>query len=236
MGSDTRFVLFAVVYGTLLLAAAAGAALAHPVGRDRLDCADPYQTSSTDPTFTRPAPTDRLVLGRAWLPKASVNFGWPRKPNAVGNERFLKHGIIVTAGSPVTLTIPPSADSLYAFRFDSRYAANTVAASRKVLVIHPCPPRQSLSGATAWPGGYLVTHRACAPLVVTADGRSTKIWLALGLRCRSRVSARATRLRAAATLATCASCRRPCRRSERSPLPDQARTPANPRRGSSRAP
>ena len=113
-----------------------------------------------------------------------MNFGWPRKPNAHGNERFLKHGIIVTAGSPVTLTIPSSASSVYAFYFDSRHAANTVAASRTTLVIHPCPLRESLSRATAWPGGYLVTHPACVPLIVAADGASTEVRLSLGRRCR----------------------------------------------------
>jgi hypothetical protein len=123
------------------------------------------------------------VLRRVWLPKASVNFGWPRKPNARGTERFLKHGIIVTAGSPVTLRIPTSAYSIYAFDFDSTHAANTVAANRTELIIHPCPPRESLSGATAWPGGYLVTRPACVPLIVAADGHSTEIRLALGRRC-----------------------------------------------------
>ena len=179
-----RQVSVAALLGGILFVAAAGVAFARPAGPDHLNCADRYQTSSTDPTFTHSAPTDRLVLGRVWLPKASVNFGWPQNPNAQGNERFLKHGIIVTAGSPVTLTIPLSAYTIYAFYFDSAHSANTVVASRTTLVVHPCPTRESLSGATAWPGGYLVTHPGCDPLIVTADGHSTKIRLALGRVCR----------------------------------------------------
>lgn len=159
------------------------AASVRPAGADRLNCADPDQTSSTDPTFTTQHPDDRVVLGRIWLPRVSDNLGWPRRPNASGTERFLKRGIIVSVGPPVTLKIPPSADSTYGFVFDSTHAASTVAASRTTLVIQPCPLNESLSHATAWPGGYLVTRPACVPLIVAADGRFTRISLALGRRC-----------------------------------------------------
>ncbi len=159
------------------------AAESRPAGADHLLCRDRYQTSSTDSTFTNPVPTNRLVLGRVWLPKTSVVLGWPPKPNATGQERFLKHGIVVTAGPPVTLTIPRSADALYAFTFDSTHAAATVAASRTTLIIRPCPRSQSLSSATAWPGGYLANRPACVPLIVAADGRSARVRLALGRRC-----------------------------------------------------
>jgi hypothetical protein len=172
-----------LIAGVAGLATPTAADSRRPVGPDVLVCRDRYQTSSTDSTFTNPVATNRLVLGRIWLPKASVVLGWPKTPNATGKERFLKHGIVVTIGPPVTLTIPSSAKRIYAFSFDSAHAAATVAASRTALIIRPCAPIHSLTNATAWPGGYLATRPACVPLVVAANGRSTRVRLALGRPC-----------------------------------------------------
>jgi hypothetical protein len=161
------------------LAAYASTSTASRPGFDRLVCHDLHQTASTDPEFNQPSPTRRLVLGRVWLPKSSTPLGWPRQTYATGYDRFLKFGVTVTAGPPVTLSVPPSAQNLYALNFNN--PAPTVAASKTRLLISPCP--RSDGPATAWPGGYLVSRPACVPVTVTVDGRSTQVALSLGRRC-----------------------------------------------------
>jgi hypothetical protein len=161
------------------LGSGASTSTASRPGFNSLVCNDVYQTASTDPTFTTPTPAQRLVLGRVWLPKSSTLLGWPRKPNTSGRDRFVKYGVVVTAGPSVTLSVPLSAQDLYALNFNNPGA--TVAASKTKLVISPCP--RGDGRATAWPGGYLVTRPACVPVIVTVNGRSTRVTLSLGRRC-----------------------------------------------------
>ena len=162
-----------------VFAASARASTTSRPGFDRLVCNDVYQRASTDPMFTTPTPVRRLVLGRVWLPKSSTLLGWPRKPNTSGPDRFVKYGVVVTAGPPVTLSVPSSVQDLYALNFNN--PAATVAASKTNLLIAPCPKKDG--SATAWPGGYLVVRPVCAPLVITVNGRSARVSLSLGRRC-----------------------------------------------------
>jgi hypothetical protein len=160
------------------LALPASTANASVPGINKLGCSA-YGTGSTDSTFTTPQPVQRLVLKRVRLPKASLLLHWPRKQNLDGPDRFIKYGIVVTAGSPVTLSVPKSAQPVYALNFGN--PVQTVAASRTSVRLSPCPRKDGF--ATAWPGGYLVTKPACVPLIVTVDGRSTTVSLSLGHRC-----------------------------------------------------
>jgi hypothetical protein len=144
----------------------------------RLSCS-PF-TAQTGTTFTAPDRRHlRLVLGRVWLPKSTTILPWPSQPNLSSGDRFLKQGVIVTAGSPVTLTVPVAARRIYALAYGNPSSA--IAGSRPSVRIAPCP--RSAATATAWPGGYLAVQRACVALIVTAGGRSTRVSLSLGISC-----------------------------------------------------
>jgi hypothetical protein len=124
-------------------------------------------------------PEMRLVLGRVWLPKSSLLLRWPAHPNLSGNARFLKWGLVVTAGPTVQLDVPPSMRSVYALYFNS--SATSVAAGEADVYVTPCPKTQN--PWTVWAGGYLVNHPACVPLIVHVGTRSERVSLALGRRC-----------------------------------------------------
>jgi hypothetical protein len=151
-------------------ASAAQVAVAAPPPAATVVCHNRAQTASTDPIHTRSHAGDRLVLGRVWLPERVLS--WPPVANA-GAERFLKHGIVVSAGTPVTLTVPPSARRVYGLTFGGSTGPS--------LTIAPCP--SSEGPATAWPGGYLARRPACVPVIVRADGRSARAMLSLGRAC-----------------------------------------------------
>ena len=102
-----------IAAGALLAAVAAVAAGAAPPGSVMVVCHNLAQTAATDPIFTSHHAGDRLVLGRVWLPERLLR--WPPKANA-GDERFLKHGIVVTAG--------PARDRRRAVRFTRRLPAD----------------------------------------------------------------------------------------------------------------
>jgi cell wall assembly regulator SMI1 len=102
-----------------------------------------------------------------------------KKPIATGEDAFIKFGVGVTAGSPVTLDVPRSARSMYALHDGSN--ASSVADGETEVHGSPCP--RSQGKRTEWVGGYLVEHPACVPLVVHVGGRSTRVSLALGRRC-----------------------------------------------------
>jgi hypothetical protein len=121
----------------------------------------------------------RLVLGRVWVPKSTVVLGWPRIANLNGHDRFIKFGIGVTPGSPVTLEVPPAARTTYALYFNS--SATVVADGPKAVQFDPCSRKEG--PFTVWTGGYLVSHPACVPLIVRVGSRMARVSLALGRGC-----------------------------------------------------
>jgi hypothetical protein len=169
-----------VLFVVALRVGAATSTASQP-GFNTLVCNDVNQTGTTDPTFTTPTPATRLVLGRVRLPKSSILLGrnrW-RRPIPPGQDAFIKFGITVSAGPPVSLSVPLTAQDIYALNFNN--PAATVAASKTNLLITPCP--KSDGPATAWPGGYLLKHPACVPLIIHVGARTTRVSLALGRPC-----------------------------------------------------
>ena len=135
----------AVLLGCAVLAAGVAVATASPPGTNSLVCHDRYQTSSTDSIHTR------LIGDSLVSPVAPTRlFGWPPNPNVTG-DRFIKHGIVVTAGAPVTLSVPGRRRACTR----SAYAnpVRTVAESRTRLVVAPCARAEG--AATGWPGELL---------------------------------------------------------------------------------
>jgi len=119
----------------------------------------------------------RLVLGRVWLPKATLLLGrdaWHHVP--VGGSAFVKYGVGVTPGSLVTLVVPLQWRETYALAFHGvrREGVDT-------LHLTPCPP--SSGPTTVWTGGYLVTRPACVPLIVRVGSKTARVSIALGDRC-----------------------------------------------------
>ena len=131
--------------------------------------------------LTSHTPATRLVLGRVWLPKSSILLGrnrW-RLPIPPGQDAFVKFGITVTAGSPVTLEVPSASRAAYALHFSS--SATTVAGGETDVRVFPCP--RSQTPWTAWAGGYLVKRPACVPLLVHVGTRTARVKIALGHSC-----------------------------------------------------
>jgi hypothetical protein len=132
-----------------------------------------------NPGLREPQSGQRLVLDSAWLPKSSVQLGWPRRPDLAGSDRFIKYGVGVRASHSVILEVPTGADAVYALAFGT--SATTVRDGPKRVRFQACPARYG--EWTIWAGGYLVHRPACVPLTVRAGYRSARVSLALGRRC-----------------------------------------------------
>ena len=132
-----------------------------------------------NPGVTPSASGERLVFGVASLPDSTTLLAWPSTPSD-GRDRWIKHGLAIKAGDEVLLEVPTSFQSVYGLDFHAMNA-RTVSQSPKIVRFTACPARD---GAwTIWAGGYLIAKPACVALIIAADGRSTRISLALGRRC-----------------------------------------------------
>ena len=168
-----------IALAAALVLAGIAAARATPT-RAVLRCSD--SLNRMNPGFTDiPAatPNQRLVLGRIWLPSPSTVPGW-RKTPLPGRDRWIKFGIRVTPGAPVTLEVPPAARVLDAPAFHGS-GLRRVADASPELRIQPCP--RSAGESTVWTGGWLVTRQACAPLIVRIGSQAARVRLAFGHRC-----------------------------------------------------
>ena len=125
------------------------------------------------------SPVNRLVLGRVGLPKESfvVQLDPP-----FGKPQFAKHGLEVRAGTPIMIAVPRAYRRVYGLHFHSSAKAPSVL-GYTVMRVQPCvgggAPRW-----TVWSGGYVLRRPACVPLIVHADGRTARVRLSIGTRCR----------------------------------------------------
>ena len=117
---------------------------------------------------------------------------WGARHRAVGRRAesvFKKAGIVVDAGSPVTLrVITPRAALVY--RMKTRLAERWQDADR-VLRVKPCPPDEpsfssegTVGPRTGFAGMLIADRRKCIRVRVTRDGESWTARLPLGRRCR----------------------------------------------------
>jgi hypothetical protein len=168
---------------TLLLVVVVALSLAvtatsSPRASVRIDCGSSiFQFTSPAGHFGKGL---RVVLGRAWLPKASTLLRWPRKSNLGVHDRFIKFGLTVSAGSSVTLEVPPDSHGVYGFYFGSA-SPTTIATAPRMLQAIACPRKNG--GWTNWAGGYLLAKPSCVPLLVRVGSRSARVNLSLGRRC-----------------------------------------------------
>ena len=132
-----------------------------------------------NPGLNEPLPSQHLVLGSVLLPKASVQLGWPRKPNLAGRDRFIKFGVGVRAAHSVILEVPTVATGLYALAFGT--SASTVRDGPKQVRFQACAAQYG--NWTVWSGGYFVHTPACVPLIVHAGSRVAHVTLSLGRHC-----------------------------------------------------
>jgi hypothetical protein len=121
----------------------------------------------------------QLILGRIWLPRRVVQLG----RGAPGWDRFAKVGIVIRAGSPVFLEVPPRSRGVYSLEYAPKHV-QTVAEGSRRLSVHACVG--ALGRWTEYAGGYLVKRPMCVPLIVRADGRTATIHIAIGRRCTQR--------------------------------------------------
>jgi hypothetical protein len=119
----------------------------------------------------------RLVLGRIWLPRRTLQLG--RRPGP-GWDRFAKVGIVVRAGSPVVLEVPVRWRSVYSLEYVPKHIQTVADGSRKLSVRACAGP---LGRWSAYAGGYVVKRPVCVPLTVRADGRTTTVDVAVGRSC-----------------------------------------------------
>jgi hypothetical protein len=146
-------------------------------------------TSATDvvPCSTAirqsPRPTGvnglRLVLGRIWLPRRTLQLG----PAAPGWDRFAKIGIVVRAGLPVVLEVPPRWRGVYSLEYAPKHVQRLTDGSTRVSV-HACAG--ALGNWSAYAGGYVVKRPQCVPLTVRANGRTATTHVAIGQRCTQK--------------------------------------------------
>ena len=122
----------------------------------------------------------QLVLGRIWLPRRPLQLGQRARP---GWDRFAKVGIVVRAGAPVVLQVPPRWRGTYALTYAAR-VARTVHSGSVRLSVHACSG--PLGRWSAYAGGYLVERPVCVPLLVRARGRTARVRVAIGKRCPAR--------------------------------------------------
>ena len=144
-------------------------------------------TSATDvvPCSTAiresPRPTGvsglHLVLGRIWLPRRTVQLA--RRPGP-GWDRFAKVGIVVRAGTPVVLEVPPRWRGVYSVEYAPKHV-QTVADGSTRLSIHACAGE--LGKWSAYAGGYVVKRPRCVLLIVRVNGRTARVKIAIGRRC-----------------------------------------------------
>jgi hypothetical protein len=166
----TRMVLLA----TLIAVSAVGAVTAAATRSTSIGCG-----SAIYELPTGSAANIRLVLDRIWLPKVSTVLSWRGAPSQAGADRFLKWGIRVDAGTPVTLEVPASSRRVYALYYGT--SATSVADGPTAVRVTPCP--LAYGRWTVWAGGYLVAKPSCVPLIVRVGSRSTRVSLSLGRRC-----------------------------------------------------
>jgi hypothetical protein len=119
----------------------------------------------------------RLVLGRVWLPKPTLLLGrnaWRRV--AAGGSAFIKYGVGVTPGPPVTLLVPFASLDTYTLAFHGVRQEGV-----RVLRLTPCP--RTSGPTTFWAGGYRVKRPKCVPIIVQVGSRTARVEIALGHRC-----------------------------------------------------
>jgi hypothetical protein len=167
------------VAAVLAIAAGSAAVAASGGGSDApgasIGC--PQSLNPMNPGIGSPTATQRLVLGRVWQPKATLLLGrhaWRHvRP---GENAFIKYGVGVTSGPPVTLVVPLASSETYALSFHGVRQEGV-----RSLRLTPCP--RSSGATTFWAGGYRIARATCVPLVVRVGSRSARVRIALGHAC-----------------------------------------------------
>lgn len=113
---------------------------------------------------------DRLVLDAVAVPTFQLD---PAETNEPG-WLFAKHGLVVRAGTPVTISVAPEAATQARIGWGSPGPKGTT--------IH-VPACSSRSGWLAFAGGYLVRTPTCVPLIVEAGGRQERVGISVGAAC-----------------------------------------------------
>jgi hypothetical protein len=168
----------AVVGGVLATAGALVAAVAAasgPHGGDVIPCSMAIEQSQNPQVDGL-----RLVLGRVWLPRRTLKL--PRRPGP-GWDRFAKIGLVVGAGPPVVLEVPPGWRSVYSLEYAPK-RVQTVADGSRELSVRACAG--ALGRWSVYAGGYVVKRPVCVPLTVRADARTTTVDVAVGRSCTPR--------------------------------------------------
>lgn len=143
-----------------------------PRGTDVVPCSVAID-QSTKPTLVSGF---RLVFGRIVLPRRIVQLDRA----APGWDRFGKVGIDVRAGAPIVLEVPRAWRGVYSIEYAPKHVQRVADGSTR-LSVHACAgPLGRWSG---YAGGYVVKRPMCVPLIVRADGRTTRVRIAIGRRC-----------------------------------------------------
>src|ERR671935_1050841 len=131
--------------------------------------------------FPRPTGVEglHLVLGRIWLPRRPVELG----RRAPGWDRFAKVGIVIRAGPPVVLEVPPRWRGVYSLEYAPKHV-QTVTDGTTRLSVRACAG--ALGRWSAYAGGYVVRRPMCVPLLVHANGRKATVHIAIGRRCTQK--------------------------------------------------
>ena len=122
----------------------------------------------------------RLVLGRVWLPR-SLGATWKPLPPRLARvqDPAVKYGMVVTAGTPVSIGIPPDLRGVLALEYGG--GGPRVADGQTEDRFFPCPKSQG--AVTVWAGFYVFKHPLCAHLTVRAEGRSEHVSIPLASAC-----------------------------------------------------
>jgi len=128
-------------------------------------------------TSRPPIPGFTKVLGKVWLPRHTLGSG-ASDDFTDGSRRWFKQGIVIRAGSTLTLTVPHAWQGRLAIGWGSP------AQPSEQVTVDNCT-----SAGMKWlayAGGYWVDKVACVPLIVESGGRRKTVHVALGEPCPSR--------------------------------------------------
>lgn len=133
------------------------------------------------------APVDReVVLGDVALPTGMLLEVSPTNRTGTAVQLFAKQGLVVRAGTVVDLRVAPGWETRARIGWGQSPVSPALA-----LHVPACPNPCHYSTCTGpdqpewlhFIGGYFVDQPSCLPLIVTAQGKQTAVFISVGVAC-----------------------------------------------------
>ena len=171
----------ASVAAAALLLGAAGARAAPSPAWETIGCHENARVAEPIRVDRR---SYRVLWGKVALPSRAFVHQPVRSDEPGGYPHWAKLGLLLAVGSgPVEVRVPPA----WRKRAIIGWGYPNLHDPADRLRFEGCPrPRtgKPRSRWIAYPGGVSVSAPACVPLIVSAGGRTARVELAIGRRCR----------------------------------------------------